>query len=100
MPNNYQLGDLVRCHATFSYVAEPIDPDEVRFRFFTPSGLVATYTFGTHAELVRESTGEYVCYISANEVGSWFYRFESRGNAQSASEKFFVVANSKFDTWV
>lgn len=94
----YDLGDLVRIAGVFTNAAGTgIDPDDVFVKYKDPSGNVTTLTYGTDAELVRDSAGNYHVDVDADEAGHWDYRFYSTGTGQAAEEAFFRVDDSRFD---
>lgn len=95
--NTYQLGDLVRCSGPFTNAAgTAIDPTAVLFEVKDPAGTLTTYTYGTDAELVRDSAGNYHVDVDANLPGTWYYRFYSTGTGQAADEASFIVETSQF----
>lgn len=97
-PKHYDLGDLVRVAATFKDTANAaVDPTAVNFKFKGPSGTITTYVYGTDAEVVKDSTGNYHVDIDADAAGFWYYRFYSTGAGQGAAEGVFVVDRSKFN---
>lgn len=89
--NTYDNGDLVRCTGNFQTGGVDVDPTTVSFKFKTPAGVVTTYTYPASAQLVKDSTGDYHVDLSANEDGQWWFRFESTGTGQAASEQAFYV---------
>lgn len=95
--NTHDLGDLVRVSAPFTLVSSgaAVDPDVVKLTIKTPSGTVTTYIYGTDAEIVKDSTGNYHADISAGEAGTWHYRWWSTGNGQAAQEKRFEVRTAE-----
>jgi len=93
----YQEGDLVRCSGNFKNTAgADIDPTTVRFKFTKPSGLTTTYLYGTDAQLVRDSLGNFHVDLSADEPGEWRYRWESTGTGQAAEDHEFTVSSSAY----
>lgn len=95
--NTYDVGGLIRCSAVFTSIAgAAVDPTVVKFKYRTPSGTIATYTYGIDAALVKDSTGHYHVDVDATRDGMWFYRFESTGAGQAAEEHGFFIANSEF----
>ena len=95
--NTYDVGGLIRCSAIFTNIAgAAVDPAVVKFKFRTPAGTITTYTYGTDAALVKDSTGNYHVDVNATGEGMWFYRFESTGTGQAAEEHNFFIANSEF----
>jgi hypothetical protein len=95
--NSYDTGDLIVLKAVFTdRLAALIDPSTVAFRIKTPSNIVTMYTFGTDAELIKDSVGNYHIDISVMESGDWYYRFESTGTGQAAEEGQFRVKRGFF----
>jgi len=94
--NVYDKGDLVRCSGTFTTSAGVAqDPTVVKAKVKTPGGVTTTYTYGTDAALVKDSTGYHVD-VSATESGLWHYSFWSTGTGQAAEEESFYVDESRF----
>jgi uncharacterized protein YfaS (alpha-2-macroglobulin family) len=94
--NLYQVGNVVRCTGAFTSAAgAAVDPTTVTFRARKPDGTLITYVYGTNAELVRDSTGNYRVDVSADAAGRWAYRFEGTGSAPSAAERLFRVEASR-----
>lgn len=95
--NFYDKGDLVRVTAAFSNAAgAAVDPTTVRFKFKNPAAVVVTYTYGTDAQLVKDSVGNYHVDVDANAISFWYWRWESTGSGQSAEEGFFNVRDTYF----
>lgn len=95
--NQYSKGDLVRCSASFADSAgTATNPTAVLCQVKTPAGTTTTYTYGTDAELVRASTGNYYVDVDASLVGTYHYRFYSTGTGQAADEGSFRVKDSNF----
>lgn len=95
--NQYSKGDLVRCSASFATSAgAATNPTAVLFQVKTPAGSTTTYTYGTDAQLVRASTGNYYVDVDASQVGTYHYRFYSTGTGQAADEGSFRVKDSNF----
>jgi len=97
MANAYDVGDQIRCTGTVTNTAgSVVDPSALTFRYKRPSGSVTIYTYGTDAELVRDSTGVYYVDITTTEKGTWSYRFASTSGAVAAGEGEFIVLTSEF----
>ena len=94
--NVYDVGDLVRCTATFATSGTNVDPSAVTFKKKTPSGTTTTLTYATDAALVKSAVGIYYVDVSATEAGDWSYRFAATGTGQSAEEHQFRVQPSLF----
>jgi len=98
MASEYDNGDLVRVTGTFTNAAgAAVDPTAVLFKVKAPNGQTTTYTYGTDAALVKESTGVYYVDVNANQSGKWRVRWYSTGTGQAATEDFFTVRDSDFD---
>lgn len=96
-PKHYDLGDLVRAVAIFKDADNVLtDPSAVRFKVKDPAGAIVTYVYGTDAQLVRDSAGNYHVDIDADAAGFWYYRFYSTGSGQAAAEGVFGVNRSNF----
>jgi hypothetical protein len=98
-PREYLIGTMPRLAVTFK---DPdgvaVLPTTVRFKFKRPGGGVTTWTYGSSAEITRnETTKEYAVALSADEAGTWIYRWESSGNHQSAAERKFTVTPSQLE---
>lgn len=94
----HDKGDLVRCSAAFTDSSgNALDPTTVTFKSKDPSGNVTTYVYGTDAELVKDSVGNYHVDVDGDEAGSWWFRFESTGTGQAAAEERYEINSSEFD---
>lgn len=40
-----------------------------------PAGSSTTYTYGTDANVTRESAGDYICDVTPDQSGRWLYRW-------------------------
>lgn len=109
IPGKIYAGSTVRITGTF-LDQDDTDTDptvSVVFKIRSPSGTETTYTYGTDAELQRESTGDYTCDVRVTEGGRWLYRWEAQTTigttAYVAGEGAIVVQRSDFDgytgTW-
>lgn len=100
MSNQYDKGDRVRISTAFTDSdGTAFDPNTVTAKYLDPSSNTTTYVYGTDAELVKDSTGNYHVDIYVDEIGRWHYRFEgtdSSGNEQGADENYFEVIATKF----
>jgi len=95
MANSYDIGDLVRCTATFTDSAgDAIDPTAIVFRIKLPDDTTTVYTYGTDAELVKSATGVYYVDYTTVAAGTLDYRFEGTGAAVAAAESLFGVKTS------
>ena len=95
--NTYDVGDEVRLSAAFEKPANtPADPGTIVFKVKDPSGNITTYTYGSDAQLVKDSTGNYHVDVTIDEEGTWFYRFTGTGTVVAAGESFFYARESHF----
>ncbi len=93
---NYTLGAIVQCGANITVSGSATDPTTLKFNYKKPSGSVTTYVLGSDAQLVKTSTGVYYVNITTDEVGKYFFRFQSTGVAAGAGESDFAVETSNF----
>jgi hypothetical protein len=93
--NTHDLGDLCRVTAEFTNVVTEaaLDPTVVKLSFKDPSDNVTTWIYGTDAEIVKDSTGNYHADIDCDEAGTWYYRWWSTGTGQAADEASFIVSD-------
>jgi hypothetical protein len=95
--NTYDKGDVVICDVTFTNESGVVgDPAVVLFSVMDPEGTLTTYTYGTDAALVKDSTGVYHLDLNADIEGMYRYRFYSTGSGKAASEGQFLVKDSVF----
>lgn len=87
--NTYDKGQAVRCECTFDVDGTLIDPTSVTAKVKAPDGTETTPT------VTNPSTGVYRAEVTADQSGTWYYRFESTGGV-SAEERFFLVSESQF----
>jgi len=94
--NTYDIGDVARVSAAFTDVNDAAaDPSTVSLAFKDPSENVTTYIYGTDAEVVKDSTGNYHVDIALDEAGTWHYRWVSTGTGATAQEGELVVKPRK-----
>ncbi len=99
--NSYQPGQAVKVEATWTIKTSgaAYDPDVVRFKYRTASGVLSTFVYGTDTEITQVSTGVYRIFVSTtDDPGVWVYRWEaetSNGTPQMALEHKFTVTPSK-----
>src|SRR4051812_27533596 len=89
---SYIQGQLVRVNGAFktgSGVA--LDPTTVIITIVRPDGERNSYTYGTDADVIKDSTGNYHINVSATIPGTWVYWWHSTGTGQAADEQSFVV---------
>lgn len=72
------VGDTVRFTATFNNDAgAAADPGTITFNWLAPNLTETTLVHGTHAAVIKESTGVYHCDFLTDQVGVW--EAEARG---------------------
>jgi hypothetical protein len=102
MSNVYQKGDLVRIgpaegETLFTDIAgNPIDPTGVSLFVTDPTGETTEYVYGTDAELVNTTPGNYHVEVSVDSAGRWFWKWASSDVGQAAEHGEFMVEPSAF----
>ena len=91
--NVYDIGDLVRITGTWTRRSDgsAVDPTAVFCAYKDPSDNLSTLEYGVDAALQKDGTGIYYVDISADESGTWYYRFYSTGTGQAAGEQTFEI---------
>lgn len=97
----YDLGETVRISvAITNAVGAAADPTGLTIKIRNPAGTITTYTYGTDAQLVKLSTGNYYVDwsipLAAASEGAWSYRFDGTGTNACASEGTFRGRDSAF----
>jgi hypothetical protein len=100
MPNEYAVGEQVRCTGTFTNAAGTnVDPTIVFFQIRDPTNTVSTvteYQYGVDPEVVRSAVGVYYIDVDGDKPGHWYYRPYSTGSGAAAKEGEFRVKSSRF----
>lgn len=100
MPNEYIIGEQIRCTGTFQNSAgENVDPAAVFFKIRDPSNTISTVTvleYGEDAALVRSSEGVYYVDVDGDEIGHWYTRMYSTGSGAAAEEGEFRIKTTRF----
>ena len=90
--NVYQIGDLAQATAAYTDVnGDDVDPTGLSIAITDPTGTVTTYVYGTDAELVKSSTGNYYVNISLTKGGDWRWKWTATGTGQCAGDGQLVV---------
>lgn len=95
--NEYPITSAVHMSATFTNSAgNPADPTAVTFRLRLPNGTLVNYTYGTDAQLTKDSTGVYSVIYTASAAGIYTYYFRGTGAVQAGTDdtQFRVIASS------
>lgn len=94
----FQVGDKVRLSAAFTDIDElPSDPGGVRFTVREPGGVRTSYVYGSEAELVKDSTGNYHVDWLTTKPGRHRYGFYGITSGQAVDEGEFLVQPSKVE---
>lgn len=94
---NYTLGNVIKLAANFKANSADVDPTTITFKLKDPLGVITTYIYGTNAELVKESTGDYYVHYTPLVEGRHTYRFSSGTTYIAAEESTFDVVESQFN---
>lgn len=90
----FTKGKLVRASAAFTNSAgTALDPDAVKVKVRTPAKVTTEYVYGTDAEVVKDSTGNYHLDIDASLSGLYYVYWYSTGTGQAAEESSFEVVD-------
>lgn len=80
MPNSYDVGDLVRISAVFKNVnLSLVDPSSVVVLINQPNGTTYSKQYGTDADVVKDSTGNYYIDYYIQQAGLYSYKFSGTG---------------------
>lgn len=96
MPDNpFFRGEAARLSLAIADLSgNAADPGTLVLKIKTPSGSVTPYTFGSDAELVRDSLGNYHADIPLDASGQWAYRWELTTPNAGAAEGVLHVRKS------
>jgi hypothetical protein len=98
MANTYTIGQVVRLRANFQNATPTdVDPGTIQLKVKDPLGSVSTYVYGTDAEVIKDSAGNYHCDVEPAAQGVWKYRWEGLNSNKAAKENSFAVEESSFD---
>ena len=98
-PGRKAVNSPVRIAANFQDDTRvDIDPDTVTVKIYSPQGTISTYVYGTDAQVVRLTTGDYHVDVTPDESGRWRWRWVSTGSGKaSATEGSIVVQWSEIE---
>ena len=89
--SEFQKGNLVKVTGRFKSDAGALqDPTAVFFAFKNPAGTTTTYTYGTHAQLVKDSTGVYHVILDLDAAGKYTWKFYSTGTGKASAESEII----------
>lgn len=88
----YDLGDVRRLAVAITDSAgDAADPTGLTFTLQPPDGVTVTYVYGTDAELVKDSVGNYHVDITLAQAGRHAYKFTATGaNGQMTDGELYV----------
>jgi hypothetical protein len=96
---SYTIGDQSRLSAAFATAAgAAVDPTVVTLKIKAPppTSTVTTHVYGTDANVIKDSTGNYHYDVTLSQSGTYRYRWEGTGAAICADEGSLNVNRSKF----
>lgn len=97
-PGKITIGTAVFPTASFTDdTGLPANPTTVTFKTISPSGTLATYTYGSSSVVTRPETGTYKAEIYPDEPGRWHTRWEATGNKMAVEDNFTVQASPFYD---
>ena len=94
----WQLNQTVKLSANIQVGGVDTDPGALVFRIRAgPSGDFTTYTYGTDAQVVKESVGDYyVLWLITEEAEHWWeFKNTATGAARGAKWQTFEVEHSR-----
>jgi hypothetical protein len=86
MRRTYVLGSKPSLRVSFKdpLNGRDMDPDSVTLKYKGPTDLTTTsLTYGTDAELIRDSVGNYHCNVLVDEAGIWVWTFRGETLTQA-----------------
>lgn len=87
MTDSYDIGDSRRFNVAFTDVNNvAADPTNVTFKIVEPDGIETIYDYGTDAELVKDSVGNYHVDWVFTKAGRHIIRFEGVGGLTSSEQ--------------
>lgn len=100
MPNEYEVGALVRVTGTFTDSNGAADPTAITLYVKDPSGSITelTYDSDVSSDIASSGTGVFYSDIDIDESGKWFYKFKGTGAVQAASTYWFTVKREEIST--
>lgn len=97
--SDYVKGQAVRCRGLFTAndsTQAGVDPPTISFRYRKPSGSTTTLVYGIASQVVKAATGAYYVDVTADEAGTWQFRWDSMGALIGAGEGVFTVDAGSF----
>jgi len=95
--NKYLRGRVIRVSAeVLNDAGAAVNPSAMSLIVKEPDGTETTYIYGTDAEVIRPSTGNFYADITGASAGRYYYRWEST-DPDGAAEGEFQVTQGAFD---
>ncbi len=93
--SQYDVGDTAILSAMVKDADDVLtDPTSLVLTIKDPSGTKTVYTYGTDAELVKDSVGMYHFDLTFDKSGIWRYRFVATGGVDQAEQGSIPVCPS------
>ena len=70
---------------------DPVDPSVIKVTIVRPDGQRNEYTYGTDAQVTKDSIGRYRIQVAGDIPGSYVYWWHSTGTGKAADERSFTV---------
>lgn len=78
------IGDLRRLSVNIQAAGVDADPTGLAFTITEPDGVATTWTYGTDAQVVKDSVGDYHADWPVAKPGRHFWRWAATGAAVGA----------------
>lgn len=93
MQADWVQGEVARISLEVRNVSDVLaDPGGLVFKSKSPTGVVATLTYGVDAALVKDAVGQYHVDLTLSAAGTWKYRWECTGTNAGANQGTMSVA--------
>lgn len=86
----YQLNDQPKLTVTFTVAGTPTDPTTVTATVRKGDGTSTNYTVAA-GQIVKDATGVYHLYVTADVAGRWSYKFAGTGTVVDVEQGVFYV---------
>ncbi len=85
------VGSTPVFRAAYDVDGTPTDPTTVTFSWRIDDGEVTDWIYGTDAEVIKDSTGNYSVALPVTAPGRWYGRWVGTGDAAAAEELTFTA---------
>ena len=94
--SQYIPGEVARLSLTVTDLDGLVaDPGAVVLKVKQPAGVVATYAYGSSAEVIKDAVGAYHADLVLSAAGMWAYRWELDAPNAGAAEGVIQVQKSR-----